>query len=548
MGIFFRKLAIVCLLTLAFTESAFAATYYWTKGNSATVPQYASAVSACPATIIAYNLTFTFNGLLFYSPSSATCKYRYTDAQGQNSDELRNNLSRYGDSCPVNNTYDNVIGGCVMPPPPELEPGELCADQTGATAQNPYIWDPDSGSSGACEKFFDAEDEASCAYMGANSDINTPTSYTVAGVMNSAGQAVAPPTFAATALSCTAATISSSECTINVAGAISCNVMATFTGGVNGGDVDAQDALCGDGLGACPDQEPQITTTEEPCVPVSNGSGGTSCTTEKKTEAEGTQNCGLVNGTYTCVTRLPRSNGLTTNISSTSQTLANGSVEVTTVKDSSNEVCTDVGTCTTKHSVTVTKTTTTTSGGTSTTASCTGICTPTGGGVETLPTAGVGSSGPGTGGNGTGDGEGEGSEEGNAAIAPSCAAAPFCDGDPFQCAVLKQAHLDTCRLMANPTAEETAATDAKINTAWAAYDANQATLDAQTSTLYSQFQGAVSGGGGGGVCLADVPFAVMGHSMVMEFSRVCEYIEFIRYGVLAVAYLLAARIVMREDH
>lgn len=544
MGTLFLRIATVLVGLLVFTESAFATTtYYWLKGGGS---QYPSASAACPSTIEAYNLVFNFNGVQFYSELSATCKYKYTSGTGEDTNMTQYNLSRNGDSCPEGNIYNLVTGGCELPPPPVLAPGELCEDQTGATAQNPYIWDPDSGSSGACEKYFNAGDEASCSYMGSHG--NTPTAYTVAGVMNSTGNAVAPPTFAATSMSCTAATISSSECTINVSGAISCNVMATFTGGVNGGDVDAQDALCGDGLGECPDQKPQITTTEEPCVPVSNGSGGTSCTTEKKTEAEGTQSCGLVNGTYTCVTRLPRSNGLTTNISSTSQTLANGSVEVTTVKDSSNEVCTDVGTCTVKHSVTVTKTTTTTSGGTSTTAACSGICTPSGGGVETLPTAGVGSSGPGTGGTGTGDGEGEGSEEGNASIAPSCAAPPFCDGDPFQCAILKQAHLDTCRLMAGPTAEETAASNAKINTAWAEYDAHQATLDAQASTLLSQFQGAVSGGGGGGICLADVPFAVMGHSMVLEFSRVCEYIEFIRYGVLAVAYLLAARIVMREDH
>lgn len=128
-----------------------------------------------------------------------------------------------------------------------------------------------------------------------------------------------------------------------------------------------------------------------------------------------------------------------------------------------------------------------------------------------------------------------------------CAAVPPCEGDPFQCAVLKQAHIDTCKLMAGPTAAETAAQDAKINAEYTKLDAHQAAMDSQVSSLLSGFQSATGGGGpGGGQCLPDIPFSVMGYSQTIEFSQACEPLSFVRLVLLAGAYLIAARIVSKE--
>lgn len=543
MGKYLRYFAFGLFAFMAFVNSAFAqTTFYWNRYGS--TEQFPSAYAACPGSIqINMVLSGTLSGVNYTGGGFGNCNYKY----GANNDDYPTySLSRGGDACPPDNVYDEVIGGCVIPPPPDptLENGDKCEDQTGATAQNPFIW---QASTSTCVKFFDADDEASCKYMGAH--LNTPSSYTVAGVINSSGNAVAPPTFAATSMSCTAATVSSSECSINVSGAISCNVLATFTGEVNGGSVDAQDALCGAGLGACPDQEPKVTTAEQPCVPAANGSGGTSCTQSKETVSEGQQNCGTVNGSYKCFTKLPSSNAIITQINSSSQTLPNGSVEVTVVKDSSNMVCTDVGKCTTTHSTTTTKSTSSTSGGTSTSSSCSGICTPAGGGVETLPTAGAGATGPGAGGGGTG-GNGEGEEEGpdgSASAIDDCELPPPCDGDPFQCAILIQAHKDTCKLMQGPTVAEKAQAEAKIAESVALVAAAQSEMDSTAMGLLGAFQSSISGGStGGAACLPDVPLSVMGHTVIMEFSKTCPSLAFLRYAVLATAYLFAAGVIFRE--
>ena len=418
--------------------------------------------------------------------------------------------------------------------------GDKCEDQTGQNLSNPKIWD---GS--ACTPFLEAKGDAPCAYLKSVGDNNpryVGQSYTVVGELDSTGNAVAPPSFVDSSLSCGIETVSNSECTVNIKGAISCNVVGKLTGKANlSGKSDIRSAQCGGSSNPCPEQEPKVETKEEPCTPVANKKGGTTCTVVKETTSEGKQQCGLVNGAYKCITRAPRSNGLTTGISSTSRTLPSGDIETTTVKKSANTICTDVNTCTTQNSQTTTKTVTSPSGKTSTTSSCTGTCTADGGGVETLPHAGTGKIGKGAG----GEGEEEGS--GTASTTSDCDALPPCEGDPFLCAVLKQAHIDTCKLMAGPTSEEQAAQEAKTLAAYAALDAHQSELDAQANSLLSQFKGSTSGGGpSGGKCLPDVPFSVMGQTMVMEFSRTCDSISFIRYAVLAAAYLFAARIVFRE--
>jgi hypothetical protein len=422
-------------------------------------------------------------------------------------------------------------------PPKAL--GEKCDDQTGGSSNNPMIW---NGS--ACVLFTESEGDAPCAYIAGINPGGAGTAYTVAGNISSTGAAVAPPTFVDSALSCQVQTVSSSECTINVAGSVSCNVIGKFTGIANPtGEKDAADSLC-TAEKPCPIKEPKTETKEESCVPSGTGGGGTTCTQTKETTAEGSQQCGSVNGAYKCITKQPSSNGLSTTIKAASETLPDGSVKVTTVKDSSNTVCTDVKTCTTSTSTTTTHSTTSPSGGTKTDTSCTGKCTSTGGGVDTLPGAGTGTgSGNGT---CTGPNCGEGGG-GTASTTDDCAAPPPCDGDPFQCAILKQAHIDTCKLMAPPDSELTATWDAKIAKSQADVATAQTAMDTQVNTLLGGFTAATSGGGAGaGKCLPDVPFSVMGHTMSMEFSKACDSISFVRMAILAMAYLFAARIVFKE--
>lgn len=539
MGLLNSVKAAVLFGCILFANSSYAAVYTWGYGFTPQ-PYSPTASGACPSTIGKISgETSTFSRVDMRSPTYGVCVYSYgSDGYMYYASEVH----RSGDECaPGTGPYDPTKGECPAAIP-DKKPGEKCDDQTGASSQNPFIYDKQAGK---CVKFFEAGQEASCKYLGSAG--YGPAEYTVAGNLDSGGSPVAPPTFTSNTMDCQVKTVTSSDCVVAATdGAITCNVTAVFTGEMNNGSQNSADALCPNGK--CLVKEPETKTKDEGCTPVGDGSGGSSCTQVKETDQQGSQQCGLVNGAYKCFSKPPYKNGLITSIKSTSETLPDGSIKVTTVKDSSNIVCTDVKKCTTSTSSTTTHTTTKPNGSTSTDTSCKGACSPNGGGLETNPAAGSGNAGNGSGGGGTGgngDGEGEGGD-GTASTTDLCSATPPCDGDPFLCAILKQDHIDTCKLMADATPEQKAATESKIANAYAQLDAHQAKLDSDVTGLLSKFQSDVtSGGGGGAKCLPDKQFSVGGLSMEIPFSKTCDSLAWVRIALVACAYLFAARIVSR---
>lgn len=540
MGALYRIKAAALFGCLLFSSRGFAVDYFWSNGVGADGPNPSVVCAADGQQAYAGNpnQSFAKSEVEALDGFRADCRHYYRNTPASGADDTTKMykgaigiVNRRGDSCPTRTgPYDPATGMCPPQLQPPYEPGEKCDDQTGASKLNPYIFDP---SVGQCVKFFNAGQQASCKYMG-NNFVN-PIAYAVAGNIDSTGNAVAPPTFTSDSMSCQAKTISSSECTLNVRGAVSCNVLGMFTGEVNNEGINnAADALCPNGK--CPVKEPETQTKEEGCKPVGDGAGGSSCTESKQTETQGLQSCGLVNGEYTCITRLPRSNGIGIKTNISKQNMSDGSVQVTTVKNSTHTVCSDVKTCTEKTSTTTTKTITSPAGTTKTEASCKGTCTPDGQGLESNPNAGTGN--------------GKGGEEGSAGTASTtedCTAPPPCDGDPFLCAVLKQQHIDTCKLMAEPTDQERSEMQGKIDAQKSAMQANQEAMDSKVNDLLSGFKSASTGvGSGGGKCLPDIKFSVLGHSLTLPFSKACDALSFLRYAVLAAAYLFAARVVIRE--
>ena len=104
-----------------------------------------------------------------------------------------------------------------------------------------------------------------------------------------------------------------------------------------------------------------------------------------------------------------------------------------------------------------------------------------------------------------------------------------------------------CSLKEGPTDKDLA--DLKASTA--AYQAkaevNQSELDSTANGVLSQFRSAASTGGGSvNKCLPDYSDSIMGHSISLKFSSVCEYLSGIRYAILAICYLIAARRMSRE--
>jgi len=113
------------------------------------------------------------------------------------------------------------------------------------------------------------------------------------------------------------------------------------------------------------------------------------------------------------------------------------------------------------------------------------------------------------------------------------------------CAILQQQHKDTCELMAEPSDEEKSKFEQDKASEIAKLDALQEDLDQKASGLFADFKVKASGGQYAGQCLSDKEVDIMGTSFTFPFSKACPYLYLLRYAIIAMAYLAAARIVSR---
>jgi len=96
-----------------------------------------------------------------------------------------------------------------------------------------------------------------------------------------------------------------------------------------------------------------------------------------------------------------------------------------------------------------------------------------------------------------------------------------------------------------PTAKQKSDFQAEIDAQKAKLDVNQKSLDDTVSGMVSNFQAKASVNTGGR-CFEDKTFSFQGHAIVLPFSQACPYLEWLRYAVLAAAYLISLRIVNKE--
>jgi hypothetical protein len=274
-------------------------------------------------------------------------------------------------TCPGGVTFNTTTNSC--PSVPLID--QPCA-QTWSGGE--MVW---SNSKQQCVKYPNLTESEYCKFMGgkSNSAIRSVNSNSPNG----------PSQYTDSSKCVSNTNQQTADCTSRVntdgTGAYTCKVTGTFSGTHAPTGSNMPDGFCASGT--CVDvppippepaaPAPTNTSSSDPCVYASNGSGGQSCTSTNNSSSEGTANCGTVNGVWGCQKSPPSNNGIsiTTNVSTASN--AQGGTTTTKTDTATSTKCTDIGSCTSGSTTSVTTTSTNATGATtSVTGTCTGAQCP----------------------------------------------------------------------------------------------------------------------------------------------------------------------------
>ncbi|MCE4068536.1 MULTISPECIES: virulence factor TspB C-terminal domain-related protein [Pseudomonas] len=536
---------------LACSLEASALDYYWyAKGTNGNI-HYATPRAGCDEALVNWKKSYSEGFEQWFVKDSETqwrCRFKSSPG-GTNFQEWT--WIRAGDSCTAPATYDPNTGACKTPSP---DAGKQCKepDSTGF----PWI----VGTDGICTPYLNADAPARCKRL---SNKTEATKYWI--TFSTDGNPQAPPS--PEKYGCKVSLTIGANCkppaakggvngvSLAPAQASHCLVAATFTGEAApdaqasqsaANPATGQDGECAEGQD-CTVADPPKVDDKQDCNYTTDAEGRKVCSSSQFNGDPGNMDCGSVNGKFTCVTKPASSNGI--KIDTSIKTTANSDGSATSVKtDVSTKSNCPAGSSSCK--VTTTTTTTTTHKGSD--GSITGTSSET-------TCKGDECSGASTGGGGGGNnGKGDDTTNCDPATDPKaceggstdgggkkCDAPIQCDGDAVLCAILQQQHKDTCELMADPSDEERSKFEQDKAAETAKVDKLQSDLDDKASSLFSDFQAKASGNQYGGQCLQDKQVDVMGATISLPFSQVCPYIALLRYAVVAMAYLAAARIVSR---
>lgn len=457
---------------------------------------------------------------------------------------------REGDSCPAGATYNPTKMMCEFPDP---NAGNTCSGQDEKGFKNII------NSSGECVSILRADKPAVCKSLGNSAGaVHSFVSY---------GEGNSPDSSTVTSNNgCKVSNVSLANCKTPVtrsSGGISiipggtyCDVVFIYTGEV--ADPTAPltpadpstntDGVCSDSMSCTPQDQPEVNEKRD-CQYVEDAEGRKICTSSSFSGSPGTQQCATgENGRVVCVTKHPSSTG--SKVDTKVETKPNPDGSTTSTKtDVATKVDCPAGPSSCKSTTTTTTTTTQKDAdgnvtGTTSQTTCSGDKCTSGGST--------GGGGAGNGGKGDATTNCDPSTDPKACEGTStdgggkkCDAPIQCDGDAVMCAILQQQHKDTCELMKDPTEEEKAKFDQQKTAEFGKVDALQSELDQKASGLFSNFQATASGTQYGGRCLTDKQVDIMGHSFTFPFSQACPYLYLLRYALVAMAYLTAARIVSR---
>lgn len=140
---------------------------------------------------------------------------------------------------------------------------------------------------------------------------------------------------------------------------------------------------------------------------------------------------------------------------------------------------------------------------------------------------------------GGGNGDGGGGDGSQSAFGGTCMAGFRCEGDAIQCAIAREQHRRNCALFVDKSDESLL------------YDENKGKQGNQTNDLPGNETVSLSGridtsdALGGGSCIPDLNVTVMGQSISLPFSQICNSLAMLGNLLVAISMLLAARIIMR---
>jgi hypothetical protein len=137
----------------------------------------------------------------------------------------------------------------------------------------------------------------------------------------------------------------------------------------------------------------------------------------------------------------------------------------------------------------------------------------------------------------------------NSSVGGDCTSGLTCNGDAVQCATLMAAQKLQCARQADEDGLKASPSKTLGDAMLSGTDPSKSTIDAvikgdtvdMSSPALDQ-----TGFVGGGSCLPDKTFTVMGHAVTVSFATVCSNVQPLRYIVMACAFILVYLMVARS--
>lgn len=137
----------------------------------------------------------------------------------------------------------------------------------------------------------------------------------------------------------------------------------------------------------------------------------------------------------------------------------------------------------------------------------------------------------------------------NSSVSGDCTTGIACTGDAIQCATLVAAQKLQCARQADEDALKASPSKTLGDSILAGADPSQATISAllKGDTADMSNPNLDQGGFvGGGACIPDKSFSVMGRTVTVSFATVCSNVQPLRYIVMACAFILVYLMVARS--